>query len=109
VRACIVLASLRGFDELAAHLNAKRVLALPQGSSAPWPTSQWRTAPTSTVFRRRHAHLYGVPAARAMIAARRARRRLAAARRAGAAQPLAGGGRSHAAALGLVSVAAGEC
>lgn len=65
VRACIVLASLRGFDELAAHLEPRRVLPLLQelvGAMADVAVAH--RAAIDAVFGDGVRLLYGVPAAR---------------------------------------------
>ncbi|MDX2166184.1 MAG: hypothetical protein SF182_03950, partial [Deltaproteobacteria bacterium] len=65
VRACIVLASLRGFDELAAHVEPKRVLALLQEFvGAMTDVGVAHRATIDTVFSDGMRFLYGVPAPR---------------------------------------------
>jgi len=111
VRACVVLVSLRGFDELAAHLEPKRVLALLQeflGAMADVAVAH--RAAIDAVFGDGVRLLYGVPAARrddplraVRVAASLQRAALALRNRWLAA------GEQHAAALGLaVGIAAGE-
>jgi class 3 adenylate cyclase len=111
VRACIVLASLRGFDELAAHLEPKRVLALLQEFvGAMTDVGVAHRATIDTVFGDSMRFLYGVPSARrddplraVRVAASLQRAALALRNRWLAA------GESQAGALGLaVGVAAGE-
>ncbi|MEO8603930.1 MAG: adenylate/guanylate cyclase domain-containing protein [bacterium] len=111
LRACVVLASLRGFDELAAHLEPKRVIALLQefvGAMADVAVAHH--AAIDAVLGDGVRLLYGVPAPRrddplraVRVAASLQRAALALRNRWLAA------GEVHAGALGLaVGVAAGE-
>jgi class 3 adenylate cyclase len=111
LRACIVLASLRGFDELAAHLEPRRVIALLQefvGAMADVAVAH--RAAIDTISGDGIRLLFGVPAPRrddplraVRVAASLQRAALALRNR------WLATGELHAAALGLcVGVAAGE-